>query len=291
MTTLDAAQLVAHATTLLFVPGDRPERFAKAVASGADLVILDLEDAVAPDNKVDALAHVVDALTNDPLTNADSTSGAPAHVRAIVRVNAHSRYLGAELAALSSLVATPNHGLLGIMLPKTELPDEAETVYRMLGLPVIALIETAAGVANALEIARAEGVERLAFGAVDFARDLDATDPVVFDFARAQIVIASRAAGLVGPIDSPCVSIDEAVIVEAEAVRAAGFGFTGKMCIHPSQIAPANAGFAPTAAQIAWAERVVSLEGGATSLDGEMVDKPIVDRAKRILERAKDYLD
>lgn len=291
MTTLDAAQLVGNAITLLFVPGDRPDRFVKAATSGADLVILDLEDAVAPDNKVDALAAVIVALTNAPLTNADSTSGATAHFRAIVRVNAHSLYWGAELAALSSLVAIPNHGLLGIMLPKTELPDEAETVYRMLGLPVIALIETAAGVANALDIARAEGVERLAFGAVDFARDLDATDPSVFDVARAQIVIASRAAGLAAPIDSPCVSIDDAVVVEAEAARAAGFGFTGKMCIHPSQIAPANAGFAPTSAQVAWAERVVALEGGATALDGQMVDKPIVDRAKRILERAKDHLD
>ena len=284
MTTLDAAQLVAHATTLLFVPGDRPERFAKAVASGADLVILDLEDAVANHRKADALAHVVAALTS---AHADIPGGT---LRAVVRVNADQ--LSNDVAWLGSVNDGGRKGLLGIMLPKAEDPESiAQLVTAMRGVPVIPLIETARGLVNANKIAAVPGVARLAFGAVDFARDLDATDPVVFDVARAQIVIASRAAGLAAPIDSPCVSIDEAVIVEAEAVRAARFGFTGKMCIHPSQIAPVNAGFAPTAAQVAWAERVVSLEGGATSLDGEMVDKPIVDRAKRILERAKDYLD
>lgn len=269
---------LANATTFLFVPGDRPDRFAKAVASGADLVILDLEDAVAPENKGDALRAVIDALGVAP-------AGVESQIRAIVRINTHALYMGLELAALSRLVAQPDHGLLGIMLPKTETADEVVAVHRLLGVPVIALLETAAGVANANDIARAEGVSRLAFGAVDFARDLDATEPAVFDFARAQIVIASRAAGLDAPIDSPCVSIDDASVISAESHRAAGFGFTGKMCIHPKQIAHVVAGFAPTEQQMAWAQRVVALDGGAAQLDGAMIDKPVVDRAKRILER------
>ena len=270
---------LAYATTFLFVPGDRPDRFAKAVSSGADAVILDLEDAVAPENKADALDAVIDALGVAP-------TGVASQVRAIVRINTHALYMGLELAALSELVTKPNHGLLGIMLPKTETADEVVAVHRLLGVPVIALLETAAGIANANDIARAEGVSRLAFGAVDFARDLDATETAVFDFARSQIVIASRAAGHDAPIDSPCVSIDDAAAIRTESQRAAGFGFTGKMCIHPSQIEHVTAGFAPTDQQVAWAERVVALEGGAARLGDEMIDKPVVDRAKRILERA-----
>jgi citrate lyase subunit beta/citryl-CoA lyase len=266
---------LANATTFLFVPGDRPDRFAKAASSGADVVILDLEDAVAPDNKADALRAVIEAFTASPVA-----------LSAIVRVNTHAAYLTHELAELTALVSNPSHGLLGIMLPKTETADEVQTIHRMLGLPVIALIETAAGVANAHEIARAEGVERLAFGAVDFARDIDATESAVFDFARAQIVIASRAAGLDAPIDSPCVSIDDADVIGAESRRASGFGFTAKMCIHPAQLPAVLSGFAPSVDQVAWAERVVALEGSATALDGEMIDKPVVDRAKSILRRA-----
>jgi citrate lyase subunit beta/citryl-CoA lyase len=270
---------LANATTFLFVPGVRPDRFAKAVASGADLVILDLEDAVAPENKGDALHAVIDALDAAP-------TGVETQIRAIVRINTHALYMGLDLAALGRLVGQPDHGLLGIMLPKTETADEVEAVSRLLGVPVIPLLETAAGVANANEIAHAEGVSRLAFGAVDFARDIDATESAVFDFARAQIVIASRAAGLDAPIDSPCVSIDDADVIGAESRRASGFGFTAKMCIHPAQLPAVLAGFTPTDEQVAWATQVVALEGSATALDGEMIDKPVVDRARIILRRA-----
>jgi citrate lyase subunit beta/citryl-CoA lyase len=265
---------VAHATTFLFVPGDRPDRFAKAVDSGADVVILDLEDAVALTNKVDALAHVIDALTPGS-----------ASIRALVRVNAQATYLAQELVALRALVAQPDHGLLGVMHPKTESTNDLEAMYRELGLPVVALIETAAGIANANDIARAPGVARLAFGAVDFARDVNATEPAVFDVARAQIVIAARAAGLVAPIDSPAVSIHDFDLVETESRRAAAFGFGAKMCIHPAQVPAIVAGFTPSDDQVAWATQVVALEGSATQLDGEMIDKPVVDRAKSILRR------
>ena len=269
-----SSEVVAHATTFLFVPGDRPDRFAKAVDSGADVVILDLEDAVALTNKVDALAHVIDALTSSS-----------SRVRALVRVNAHASYLAQELVALRALVAQPDHGLLGVMLPKSESAYDVEQIHRQLGLPVVALIETASGVANANDISRAQGVARLAFGAVDFARDVNATEPAVFDAARAQIVIASRAAGLAAPIDSPSVSIQDVDLVETESRRSAAFGFGAKMCIHPAQVAAVVAGFTPTDEQVAWATQVVTLEGSATQLDGEMIDKPVVDRAKSILRR------
>ena len=280
MTNTDAHELIANATTFLFVPADRPDRFAKAFLSGADLVILDLEDAVAPNAKVDALRAVTDALASP---HADIPGGT---LRAIVRVNADPAHLGPELEAVRKLARHPQHGLLALMVPKAERAHEiAEVISEAGGLPVIPLIETALGLVNANDIATVPGVARLAFGAVDFARDLDATEPAIFDVARAQIAIASRAAGLVGPIDSPCVSINDADVIVRESRRAAAFGFTGKMCIHPSQLEHVTAGLAPTAEQVAWAERVVSLEGGATALDGQMIDKPVVDRAKGILDR------
>jgi len=269
-----SSEVVAHATTFLFVPGDRPDRFVKAVDSGADVVILDLEDSVAPENKVDALAHVIDALPPGS-----------SRVRALVRVNAQASYLAQELVALRALAAQPDHGLLGVMLPKSESPNDVEEIHRQLGLPVVALLETAVGIANANDIARAQGIARLAFGAVDFARDVNASEPAVFDAARAQIVIASRAAGLVAPIDSPSVSIQDVDLVETESRRAAAFGFGAKMCIHPAQLLAVVAGFTPTDEQVAWATQVVALEGSATQLDGEMIDKPVVDRAKSILRR------
>jgi citrate lyase subunit beta/citryl-CoA lyase len=286
MTNLDATQLVAYATTLLFVPGDRPDRFAKAANSGADLVILDLEDAVASQLKSDALAHVVAALTS---SHADIPGGI---LRCVVRVNNVPALLGPELDALRTVASNSNGALVGIMLPKAENAHAIADVISVVdGVPVIPLIETALGLVNANEIAAVPGVARLAFGAVDFGRDLDATEPAVFDFARTQIVIASRAAGLVGPIDSPCVSIDDNAVILAESTRARDFGFTGKMCIHPGQCTNVAKGFVLTPEQVEWARKVVKLEGSATKLDGQMIDKPIVARAKRILERAKEYLE
>ncbi len=286
MANTDAHELIANATTFLFVPGNRPDRFAKASLSGADLVILDLEDAVAPDAKADALRAVTDALTTPHPEIPGGT------LRAIVRVNADPAYLGPEVEALRKVASHPQHALLGLMLPKAERAHEIAEVISMAGsLPVIPLIETALGLVNVNEIAGVPGVARLAFGAVDFARDLDATEPAVFDHARAQMVISSRAAGLTAPMDSPCVSIGNADVIVAESTRARDFGFSGKMCIHPSQIEFVQRGFALTAEQVEWARKVVDLEGSAIKLDGQMIDKPIVDRAKRILERVKDYLD
>lgn len=285
MANTDAHELIANATTFLFVPGNRPDRFAKAFLSSADLVILDLEDAVAADAKADALRAVTDALTT-PHEGIPGEGESGGTLRAIVRVNADPARLGAELEALRMVASHPQHALLGLMLPKAERAHEiAEVISLAGGLPVIPLIETALGLVNVNEIAGAPGVARLAFGAVDFARDLDATEPAVFDHARAQMVISSRAAGLTAPIDSPCVSIDEGDVIVGESRRAAAFGFAGKMCIHPSQLEHVNAGFAPTADQVAWAEQVVALEGGAAQLNGQMIDKPVVGRAKSILDR------
>lgn len=267
-----ASNLVNGATTFLFVPGDRPERFEKAFRSGADAIIIDLEDAVGPADKEVALANTRLALAGENL---------PDNFAALVRIN--------DVSDVEQLAAGLLDRLLGIVIPKAESVGMVDDVCAVLPATtaVIALIETARGVSHAQSIANHPRVSRLAFGAIDFAADVDATAELVFDVARAQLVIASRSAGKPGPIESPSPRFDDTVFVEAEARRARELGFTAKLCIHPSQIVPVNSGFAPTEAEIEWATRIVSLESGAVQLDGAMVDKPVVDRAIAILERAK----
>ena len=267
-----APNLVSTATTFLFVPGDRPERFEKAFRSGADATIIDLEDAVGPADKEMALSNTQSALAGENV---------PADFAALVRING--------VPDVERLAARPLDRLLGIVIPKTESAGMIDDVCALLpaNTPIIALIETARGVSHAQSIADHPRVSRLAFGAIDFAADVDATAELVFDVARAGLVIASRSAGKPAPIESPSPRFDDTAFVEAEARRARELGFTAKLCIHPSQIVPVNSGFAPTEAEIEWATRIVSLEGGAVQLDGAMVDKPVVDRAIAILERAK----
>ena len=271
--------VVANATTMLFVPGDRPDRFVKAHQSGADLIIIDLEDAVAPENKVLALDAVVAALTSP---HEEIPGG---RLTAVVRINSENSSV--ELAALRDVSAVAGNGLLGVMVPKAETPQQMSEAIAALpvGFGIVALIESARGLVNAHEIASVPGVTRLGFGAVDFGVDVDATHERVFDYARAQLVIASSAAGLAAPVDSPSLSIKDTDVVTAEALRAREFGFGGKLCIHPAQVELVHSACAPSAEQVAWAQKVIGLEGGASQLDGVMIDKPVVDRAKRILSR------
>lgn len=266
------AALVADASTFLFVPGDRPERFDKAFGAGADVVIIDLEDAVAPDNKVAARAATLAALSGE---------GVGTDFHALVRITSRE-----DVAALAD-AATDR--LVGIVIPKAEDPAEVAAIGSALPAhcAVVALIETALGVAHARELASIPRVTRLAFGAIDFAADVDATAPAVFDAARAELVIASRAANKPAPIESPTTNFTDVSVVEADARAARAMGFSGKLSIHPTQIAPVTAGFAPSADEVEWATRVVGLAGGAVQLDGSMVDKPVVDRARRILARAE----
>lgn len=269
---------VAGAVTALFVPGDRPDRFAKAASSGADVVIMDLEDAVAPEMKQAALAAVIEALSG------------PDGLRALVRVNAvGTATYEDEITALLALANHAGHGLAGIAIPKAEDPVAVQHVGEALppGLDLVPLIESAAGLVRAFELAAVPAVTRLAFGAIDFVLDIDAEAiDGVLDYVRAQLVIASRAAGVAAPLDSPSVDIRDLERVRAAARAARSFGFGGKLCIHPAQLDEVAAAFAPTAEDIAWAQRVIGASGGAVQLDGQMIDRPVTDRANRILVRA-----
>jgi citrate lyase subunit beta / citryl-CoA lyase len=273
------SHVTATAVTALFVPGDRPERFAKAAQSGAGVVIVDLEDAVAQGNKQTALAAAVESLSRMDM-------------QALIRINSlgteHSK---AEVAGLLDLAQHAGHGLLGLVVPKAEdnvaLRNLAERC-EMLSLAVIPLIETAAGVIGATEIARISGVTRLSFGAIDYALDIDAgSDDRFLDHARSALVVASRAAGIPAPLDSPAIHIKETARVEASAKLARGFGFGGKLCIHPAQIATVHQAFRPDNEEIQWATSVISAADGACQIEGQMIDRPVIERAQRILARAE----
>ena len=259
--------MVAHIRAPLFVPANRPERFAKAAASGADAVILDLEDAVAADAK-DAARAALDA----------GFTGLPV----IVRINAHATpWHAADLVAVSAMPVA------AVILPKAEDPHICTAIARAAGKPVIALIESARGLAHAREIAAAEGVSRLAFGSIDYCADLGCAHlREVLLPARSELVLASRLAGIAAPIDGVTVTLDDLSVSRDDAAHARAMGMTGKLCIHPRQIAEVLSAFAPSAAEIDWANRVLTSGDGAVSVDGAMVDEPVRIRARAILAQA-----
>ena len=251
----------------LFVPGNRPERFDKALASGADAVIVDLEDAVPPDQKDAARRSVSGWLT--------------AAKPVVVRINAADTPWHHD-----DLAVCRQPGVAAVMIAKAERADALAALQ--LGVPLLPLIESAAGIDQARAIAAVPGVQRLAFGAIDFQLDLNMR--ATFDellFFRSQIVLASRLANVAAPIDSPSVSIDDVAEVELDAQRARRLGFGAKLCIHPRQVEAVNRSFSPTEAEVAWARRVLAIAAGsggaAVALDGKMIDKPVILRAQAIL--------
>jgi citrate lyase subunit beta / citryl-CoA lyase len=269
-----AASLPAR--SVLFVPGDRPERFEKAAASGADMVILDLEDAVLPEAKATARDRVQGAL---------AALDAP---RFAVRVNSLATDWHAE--DVRALAGLP--GLAGLMLPKAESADDFATM-RTAGVPMHALVETVRGVLNLPQLCAAEGLVRLSFGTVDFQVDAGIDgDGAEIDAVRTMMVLHSKANGLEAPVDGVSTDLSDLEALARDAARSRRFGFGGKLCVHPKQVAPVNAAFAPSPSEVDWAGRVMAaLDGahGAVAVDGKLIDKPIVDRARRVLAAREAY--
>jgi citrate lyase subunit beta/citryl-CoA lyase len=257
--------------SFLFVPADRPERFGKAVGSGADAIILDLEDAVAPNAKTLARNAAYAWLT--------------AGRQAILRVNAPGTPWAAEDETLADLP-----GVVAVMRPKAEADD---ALVRLASRkPVIALIETAQGVADAAKVASIPGVARLALGAVDLCLDLGIAETTeILLPVRLGLTMASKCASLPPPVDGVTLDLRDAAVILAATLHARALGFGGKLCIHPAQIAPVHQGFAPNAADIDWAEQVLAAAetsgGAAVSFNGKMVDRPVIERAKQILARVR----
>lgn len=260
-----------EAITALFVPGDRPDRFAKALASGADVVIVDLEDAVGPADKSAASDNVRAAL-------------AAGRSRIMVRINPPGTSWYADDLDLIAAFG-PEDGLVGVVIAKAESADQVSAVRARAreDVDIVALIESAVGVHAVHEIA-ASGTDRLALGAIDLALDLDSTSETLLDQVRFQLTLASRVAELPPPLDTPSVEIRDLGAVAESAQRARAFGFGGKLCIHPAQLAAVKAAFVPTASEVSWAELVLTADTHATTqVDGIMVDRPVIERARRIL--------
>jgi citrate lyase subunit beta / citryl-CoA lyase len=261
--------------SFLFVPGNRPERFDKASASGADAVIIDLEDAVAPPDKDDARDAVAAWLA--------------AGGTAWVRINGRETdWFARDLA----LLAAP--GLRGVVLPKAERADDlaALAAHMRHGVPLMPLVETALGLWNAAALASAPGVTRLAFGSIDFQLDTGiGGDGDELLFARSQLVLVSRVAGCLPPVDGVTVELNDVAVLAADVERARRLGFGGKLAIHPKQVDGINAGFLPPAAEIQWAQRVVTAAAAAgdnaVRVDGKMIDRPVIERARAILKLAE----
>jgi len=259
--------------SLLFVPGSRPERFDKALAAGADAVIVDLEDAVAPADKASARESLRAWLR-------------PEHA-IVVRINAaDTSWFTDDIV----LCACP--GVAAVMLPKAERTETVAALMAAGAQSVLPLIESAAGFAALTALAAAAGVQRLVFGSIDFQLDLgmrDAHEDELLYF-RSQIVIASRLVGLPAPIDGVSTAIDDAAALHVDVQRARRLGFGGKLCIHPKQVAGVHRGFAPSADELAWAQRVLAASaaagGAAIAVDGKMVDKPVLLRAERLVSEA-----
>jgi citrate lyase subunit beta/citryl-CoA lyase len=273
--------------SLLFSPGDRPELMRKAPAAGADTVVFDLEDAVAPGEKAGARA-AVDEVLSDPAFDPD--------VEVCVRVNA-----GVADDDLGALSASARDGVDAVMLPKVAGAGDVQTLRRVqrehdVEVPVLALIETAAGVLSAAEIADAAPTDAVLFGAEDLSADLGATrtdEGTEVLYAREHVVLAASAAG-VDAVDTVYTDIDDTAGLREETAFAIQLGYDGKMAIHPGQVGPINEAFTPDEDELAWARRVLAArdeadaEGrGVFAVDGEMIDAPLIARAERIVERAE----
>lgn len=262
--------------SLLFVPGARPERFGKALAARADIVCIDLEDSVPMDGKDAARAAAMGFIVEQ---------GAPAGLW--LRINPVRSQAGlADLLAVLHAAVMP----VALMLPKLSDPADLALLDEVLSdraMALVPLIETASGLRNAAAIARSPRVTSLLFGAVDLSAELGCTldwEPLLF--ARSSLV-AAAAEGGIGLFDVPHIDVQDVEGLRAGTARAKALGFTGRACIHPSQVAVVNEIFTPTQAEIARARRVVgafqAAGGGVALLDGKLIEIPVVRAARRVL--------
>lgn len=276
--------VIARARSFLFVPASRPERFAKALQTSADCIILDWEDAVAMADKEVARSNVVQHLPQ--FSEAD-------RARTLVRINAADTVWHRE--DLDTLAKFDVNGPGGVIVPKSETMAVLNNAAQILGSSValIPLIESLAGLDSATELAGARQVSRLAFGHLDFQLDMGmkvTADEGELSSVRFALVAASRRAKLAAPIDGVTVDTNSEASLRRDTERSHGFGFGGKLCIHPQQVSLVNALLSPSEKELDWARRVMQgaeeHQGRVFSLDGKMVDLPVIRLAQQLQARA-----
>jgi len=274
--------------SVLFTPGDRPEMLREAARTDADVVVFDLEDAVAPGRKDEARRAVRNCL-------ADTEFDPDPEI--CVRVN------GTEVADDDLDVVFDGSPTLpdSVMAPKVDRPGDIETLARLLDerdrpLGILALVETARGVLCAPDVADHRRTEALLFGAEDLSADVGATrtpDGEEVLYAREHVVLAASAAGIEA-IDTVYTDIEDTEGLYEEADFARQLGYDGKMAVHPAQVEPINAAYTPDDDRIEWATKLLDArdraraEGrGVFRVDDEMIDAPLIARAERVIERAR----
>ena len=274
--------LFRSARSFLFVPATRPERIVKALASGADAVIVDLEDAVAPADKNAARLG---------LAQSWEVLNARQRERILVRTNAATTtWYQDDCRLLGNL---SRHGLVGVVLPKAESVADLDALAQALpAAALLPLIESAQGLHAIDLLARAPGVLRLVFGHLDFQADIGmhcGPDESELASVRLAMVLASRRAGLAPPVDGVTADMEDATRLEADVLRCRRMGFSAKLCIHPRQAPVVNQAFYGTTAERAWAQRVLQASReqgpGAFRLDGQMVDAPVLQLALSLLQQ------
>ncbi|MFC6951256.1 CoA ester lyase [Halorubellus litoreus] len=285
--------------SVLFSPGDRPELMRKAPATGADVVVFDLEDAVAPARKSEAREAVANVLTDDAFDP---------DCEVCVRVNPVGDDEGsdsqeADATAEADVDALEPHlddaRLDAFMLPKCASGDDVRSfdyLFPRETPPVLALVESASGVLNAESIATADATDAVVFGAEDLSADVGATrtsEGTEVLYAREHVVLAAASAD-VDAIDTVYTDFSDTEGLREETAFAIQLGFDGKMAIHPSQVDPINDAFTPDPEDVDWAERVLDAKAdadaegrGVFQVDGEMIDAPLVAQAERIVDRAR----
>jgi len=268
---------LGYSSNFLFVPGTRPDRFLKALDSGADTVVLDLEDAVAEEEKVNARNAIRAAwpsFTEEQKQRLAIRSNSPG-----------SKFYSADLILAQDLSVTC------LVIPKSESLDQMNGAAAILpDTAIVPMIETAIGLSKINEIANSNQVLRLALGNLDLQADLGMVcdqEETQLQTARFQIVLASRLARIAPPIDGVTTSTDDVSRITDDAQRAKSMGFGGKLCIHPKQVPIVKATFMPTSDEITWANRVIEADtaskGATVKLDGRMIDRPAVLLARRTL--------
>jgi citrate lyase subunit beta/citryl-CoA lyase len=268
---------IGYASTFLFVPGNRPERFSKALGSGAHAIIIDLEDAVAEEDKAAARSAIQKAW---PGFSSEERQ------RIVIRSNAPgTRFYGEDLMLAEEL------DIACLLIPKSESIDQINGAAEVLpATAIIPMIETARGLQQIDAIANAQQVIRLALGNIDLQADLgmvcDAQETEL-QVARFQLVLASRLAEIAPPIDGVTTATDDIDRTTADTLRGKRLGFSGKLCIHPAQVPIVSKAFTPTEEELRWSNQVIEADkaskGGVVKLNGRMIDRPVVLLAKRLL--------
>jgi|UniRef100_UPI0040473BF7 citrate lyase subunit beta / citryl-CoA lyase len=275
-------QSLSFSSNFLFVPGTSHERFLKALNSGADTVIIDLEDAVSPEEK---------DIARKAIRTAWPTFSQEQKERLVIRINSPgSPFYSADLILAQEL------NIVCVLIPKSELVEQINGAALILpDTAIVPMIESALGLANLNDIANANQVLRLALGNLDLQADLGMVcdgQETELQTARFQLVVASRLAQIAAPIDGVTISTDDIERITADAERAKRMGFGGKLCIHPRQVSIVKGAFMPSTEEISWAQRVIEADknskGGAVKLDGRMIDRPVVLLAIRTLAVANN---